>query len=63
MYEVSTTSDTRDRDQADEEILTYLISDDALEAAAEMERGVDTGYTAVRSEASGCTCCPGKAPG
>jgi hypothetical protein len=62
MYEVSTTSDTRDRDQADEEILTYVISDDALEAAAEMERGVDTGYTQVRS-GSGCNCCPGKAPG
>jgi hypothetical protein len=51
---------TRDtRDQTDEEILLYTISDDALEAAAEMERGVSTGYTVVRSY-SGCDCCVGK---
>jgi hypothetical protein len=37
MDEFSATCDLRD--QADEGILTYTISDDALEAAAEMGRG------------------------
>jgi hypothetical protein len=41
-------------DQADEEILTYTVSDDALEAAAGIEResGLDT-YTAI----PGCPYC------
>ncbi len=30
---------TGDLDQADEEILTYTVSDEALEAAAGMEKG------------------------
>ena len=32
--------DTTDLDQADEEILTYTVSDEALEAAAGMDRGL-----------------------
>jgi hypothetical protein len=32
-------------DQADEEILTYTVSDEALEAAAGTERGVTPGGT------------------
>jgi hypothetical protein len=40
MDEFSTTSDTLDL--ADEEILTYTVSEDALEAAAGTERGADT---------------------
>ena len=50
-------------DQADEEILTYTVSDDALEAAAGMER--EAVYTAMWRCTSGVwTCmysgCPGK---
>ena len=37
MDKFSTTSDTLD--QADEEILTYTVSDEALEVAARTERG------------------------
>jgi hypothetical protein len=33
------TSATTDLDQADEDILTYTVSDEALEAAAGSERG------------------------
>jgi hypothetical protein len=41
--------DNTDLDQADEEILTYTVSDEALEAAAGTERGVSTPhcYTVV----------------
>jgi hypothetical protein len=34
---------TSDHDQADEDILTYSVSDEALEAAAGTERGVENG--------------------
>ena len=34
--------ETTNLDQADEEILTYTVSDEALEAAAGTERGVNT---------------------
>jgi hypothetical protein len=38
-----TTSDILD--QADEEILTYTVSDEALEAASDTERGVNKLFT------------------
>jgi hypothetical protein len=38
---------TDDLDQADEEILTYTVSDEALEAAANTERGAPTFIWAV----------------
>jgi hypothetical protein len=41
MDEFSTTSDTLD--QADEDILTYAVSDEALEAAADC--GAQTNFT------------------
>jgi hypothetical protein len=37
-------TDTTDLDQADEEILAYTVSDEALEAAAGTERGALTGW-------------------
>jgi hypothetical protein len=46
--------ETTNLDQADEDILTYTVSDEALEAAAGIERGsgLDT-YTAI----PGCPYC------
>jgi hypothetical protein len=40
--------DTTDLDQADEEILTYTVSDEALEAAAGTERGANTDFPSTR---------------
>jgi hypothetical protein len=42
-------------DQADEEILTYTVSDEALEAAASMERMVESG---VHTSVPIPVCCP-----
>ena len=39
--------ETTTLDQTDEEILTYTVSDDALEAAARTERGVMSLYTCI----------------
>jgi hypothetical protein len=42
-------------DQADEDILTYTISDEALEAAARSERGAGT--NSFRDQPLPITCC------
>jgi hypothetical protein len=39
-----TTAHIATLDQADEDILTYTASDEALEAAAGIERGADASY-------------------
>ena len=48
---------TTDLDQADEEILTYAVSDEALEAAAGTERPAATGFTLISDP-----CCLAIAP-
>jgi hypothetical protein len=55
MGDSSTT--TTDLDQADEEILTYTVSDEALEAAARTERGARP--TFLRPTHGGHYCCSG----
>jgi hypothetical protein len=48
--------ETTNLDQADEEILTYTASDEALEAAA----GIESHNTVlVGSGIAGWPCCPG----
>jgi hypothetical protein len=46
MNNSSTTTGTIDR--TDEEILTYTVSDEALEAAAGTERGANTDFPSTR---------------
>jgi hypothetical protein len=48
---------TDNLDQADEEILTYTASDEALEAAAGIESQNNT--VLVGSGIAGWPCCPG----
>jgi hypothetical protein len=57
MDDTSTTTATLD--QADEEILTYTVSDEALEAAAGTERGALKRTTAGVSPSAlrGSLCC------
>jgi hypothetical protein len=45
---------TTDLDQADEEILTYTVSDEALEAAAVSERGVSLSLGCATLQHYGC---------
>ena len=55
MDDTSTTTATLD--QADEEILTYTVSDEALEAAAGTERGgISLRYPHSTAPADFCGC-------
>jgi hypothetical protein len=51
---VDHSSETTSLDQADEEILTYTLSDEALEAAAGTERGVPTANSLIVNTAPVC---------
>jgi hypothetical protein len=51
-----TSATTATLDQVDDEILTYTVSDEALEAAAGTERGARTLSTPWRTQIGNCTC-------
>ena len=50
---------TAELDQADEQILTYTVSDEALEAAAGTVRGDRDLHTHFKSWLTGGRCCHG----